>query len=55
MIPRNIEEANKELGKLNTSATAAEKITGKKTYLKVLAVENTPSDVMQYLTEKTRE
>ena len=52
---RNIEEADKELEKLNASVTAAEKFTGRKTYLKVLAVENAPSDVTQYLTEKARE
>ncbi|GAB6944154.1 hypothetical protein [Vulcanisaeta sp. JCM 14467] len=55
MTLRSIEETNKELEKLNASVTVAEKFTGKKTYLKVLAVENAPSDVTQYLTEKARE
>jgi len=51
---RSIEEVNSQLEKLNTSAIAAEKFTGKKTYLKLLAVENAPSEVSQYLTSKAK-
>lgn len=52
---RSTEEANNQLDKLNASVTAAEKFTGRKTYLKVLAVETVPNEVSQYLVNKARE
>jgi len=39
---KTVEEAEREVEKLLSAAKAAEKFTGKKTYLKVLAVENGP-------------
>ena len=52
---RSIEEVDDQLKKLNVSVMAAEKFTGKKTYLKVLAIESAPGNVIPYLTEKAKE
>ncbi|MGC9137090.1 MAG: hypothetical protein ACP5H6_09610, partial [Caldivirga sp.] len=51
----SIEEADKEIEKLMANVKAAEKLTGRKLYAAVLAVETLPDEVAQYLREKTRE
>jgi len=52
---KTVEEAEREVEKLLSAAEVAEKFTGKKTYLKVLAVENAPTEVVQYLQKRAKE
>jgi len=52
---KTVEEAEREVEKLLSAAEAAEKFTGKKTYLKVLAVENAPTEVVQHLQKRAKE
>jgi len=52
---KTVEEAEREVEKLLSAAEAAEKFTGKKTYLKVLAVENAPTEVIQHLQKRAKE
>jgi hypothetical protein len=48
---RSIEEAKNQLEKLNIGVAAAEKLTNKKVYLKVLAVESAKEEVANFLKE----
>jgi len=48
---RSIEEAKNQLEKLNIGVAAAEKLTNKKVYLKVLAVEFAKEEVANFLKE----
>jgi len=52
---KTVEEAEREVEKLLSAAGAAEKFTRKKTYLKVLAVENAPTEVVQHLQKRAEE
>ncbi|ACB39278.1 hypothetical protein [Pyrobaculum neutrophilum] len=52
---RSIEEAEREVGKLLEAERAAERFTGRKTYMRVLAVEFASQDVAEYLRRKAQE
>ncbi|WP_369689098.1 hypothetical protein [Vulcanisaeta thermophila] len=52
---RSREEADNEIEKLRASVDAAERFTGRKTHLKVIAVEFVPSDVAQYLMSRAKD
>ncbi len=52
---RTVEEAEREVGKLLSAVEAAERFTGRKTYLKVLAVETAPMDVVEHLRRRAGE
>ncbi|PLJ78209.1 hypothetical protein [Infirmifilum sp. SLHALR2] len=52
---RTIEEAERELAKLMSNVEAAERFTGGKAYVKVLAVETAPADVVEHLRRRAAE
>ncbi|CCC81019.1 hypothetical protein [Thermoproteus tenax] len=52
---RSIEEAEREVGKLLEAERAVERFTGRKTYMRVLAVEFASEDVAEYLRRKAQE
>ncbi|ABW02724.1 hypothetical protein [Caldivirga maquilingensis] len=51
----SIEDADREIEKLILNIKAAEKLTGRKLYAAVLAVETLPNEIAQYLRTKTKE
>ena len=52
---RTVEEAEQEINKLLSSVNAVEKFTGRRVYLKVLAVESVPTNVVEYLRRRAKE
>jgi len=46
---RDLDEARRELEKLQKRIEVAEKVTGKKATLKIFAVANTPKEILEYL------
>lgn len=52
---RTIEEAERDLAKLLSNTEAAEKLTRRKAYLKILAVESAPTDVVEHLRKRAKE
>jgi len=52
---RTVDEAEREVGKLLSNAEAAERFVGREVYLKVLAVENVPIDVVEHLRRRAKE
>jgi len=52
---RSVEEAEKEITKLLEAAEAAEKLYKRKTFIKVLAIENTPEEIATYLRRRAEE
>jgi len=52
---RTVEEAEKELEKLKLAAEAAEKLVGKPTYMRVLAIWHAPSHIAQHLMRRADE
>ena len=48
-----IEEARKELEKLLEDVEFVEKITGRKVFMAILAVENTPPEVSRFLEDES--
>jgi len=52
---RTIEEAERELAKLLSNTEAAERLTGRKAYLKILAVESAPINIVEHLRKRAKE
>ena len=52
---RSVEEAEREIEKLVSNVAAAERFTGRKAYLRVLAVETAPEGVIEYLRRRAGE
>ena len=52
---RTVEEAEREINKLISNVEAAERFTGRKAYLKILAVESAPASIVEYLRGRARE
>jgi len=52
---KSIEDAERKIAKLLEAVEAAEKFYGRKAYMKVLAVENTPEEVAAYLKRRAEE
>ncbi|WP_161997923.1 hypothetical protein, partial [Escherichia coli] len=52
---RSIEEAEKKIEKLELAAKSAEKLTGKKIFMKFFSVEFATKEVIEFLREKAQE
>jgi hypothetical protein len=52
---RSIEEAEKKIEKLELAAKSAEKLTGKKVFMKFFSVEFATKEVIEFLREKAQE
>ena len=52
---RDLDEARRELEKLQKRIEIAEKVTGKKATLKILAVANTPKEILDHLKTATKQ
>ena len=52
---KDLDEARRELEKLQKRIEIAEKVTGKKTTLKILAIANTPKQILDHLKTATKQ